>query len=251
LKQYVRAEDIVIHLYDRVEYGLYKTTDTTHIKATINEFNNVKCYNNCYAYGIQIRSRGSDCREYKKSDEIISPDHIKNSKNNLANIWHKSNGRTWAKINVFSDVLQIFNNILTNKCLVKSNKKIRYGLVNTYFNINLGPHGEKLLENVVFSSITCRKVYQHELIKRQSIINVGGKDSYEEHIRFVPVANFYSTAIATCGFDYNNLPYKVKEINKKALTPEEAELCSKEDFSSIQRLEMIDLHPSRLCLSRN
>jgi hypothetical protein len=58
LKQYVRAEDIVIHLYDRVEYGLYKTTDTTHIKATINEFNNVKCYNNCYAYGIQIRSRG-------------------------------------------------------------------------------------------------------------------------------------------------------------------------------------------------
>jgi hypothetical protein len=252
---------------NRINLGHYTMIDIVNLNKKIETLLNPQCYKKCIVHGIEMTSRRPECRENKpavifecrnwgrqrSSRERMQPYKNSNPVNDLNENWQNDlDASSWAKLRILLSYENLVNYV-TKKVTHLDQESLAFGQCNFFFSLDLSDLGEKLLKNIVFASVTARKPYVHKAIKHHFIVyakpeyldNGTVRFSYDPKVSFIPVDNFFSTAVAICGFDKDFKPFvndKLNHLEKKQV--------SNKDTNELYYLHLLDLHPSRKNIRR-
>lgn len=210
-------------------------------------------------YGIKFKSRGIEyCettepvlvrRKYgsEQSYDVYFPSK---EVNDLAIKWKESKS-TWAKIRIFNDfdsLKRIFHN-----SYVDSIESVRYVQNNYFFSMNMKKWGETLIDNRLFANVSARFVKENRIHCVEKIDNNQQIPLYDSVNSFVPLSNYYSTAVAFCAFGKSKngiiMPCYNKISKDNFFHGKEKYFCD-DDKLKAEHLYMIDVHPERRCIRK-
>jgi hypothetical protein len=255
----------------RIERGLVAKEDLANLKEKLESLFHIEYYDKFLVYGIIFSTRTPECREREESKVLecshwgrqtsrLPPYEVTNDYNKLPEHWQdEKHFSSWAKFSTqykFED--------LVNDCDSSNNDKnyparsdVRYGQVNMFFDIDFSSFSDELATKVTFASMTARIPVKHEILSRHYKIFAkpgylqNGKTihSYDPKVFFVPVGDFYSTAVAICGFDKDKKPLLTMKGNLPWFC--RANDLYNQSSKDLYYLHMLDLHPNRSSIRRN
>jgi hypothetical protein len=220
----------------------------------------VPVYRKAVVYGIKFKSRGIEYCETKEpvlvklnygSEQSYRVYFPSKEVNNLAIKWKESKS-SWAKIRVFKDFASLKKS-LKNGPRVGAIESVRYVQNNYFFSMNMTEWGEKLVDNILFASVSARFVKENRVYCVEKVESGQQIRLYDSMNAFVPLSNYFSTAVAFCAFGKSKngeiLPCYNKISKDTFLKGKEKYLCDSNELKA-EHLYMIDVHPERRCIRK-
>jgi hypothetical protein len=220
-------------------------------------------YRKALIYGLRFKSRGLDYAEEARptlverrygSSQTYGVYLPSNEHNDIKSNWnHTITKNTWAKLRIPFDLGYLKAAVLKTS-RPRLSESFRYAQNNYFFDLQMKTFGENFIENVLFSNVTARYVKEGKVSCKVIEENSLQLKMYDAKNTFVPLSNYFSTAVAYCAFgqsnDKNYKPYWSKTFwDSKFCQGKEKYFCEIENQP--EYLYMIDIHPERRCIHRN
>jgi hypothetical protein len=242
--------------YDHLVHRLLDKDDKYYfaylkdIDRVINQLRYLKTYRFASIKGIRVKSRGRDYCETKQPNRVAKrygaeqnyDVFLPSNKLNLLNKCWMNRESTWSKIRDTMNILQMTKIINGKTSQIK--ETVRYAQ-NNYFCCLSKVEKEGYLDFTLFANVTSWHVLDNKVYCKDTINNKNLQiNLYDIHNVFVPLSNYFSTAVAFCSFGQDNKPYNI-QLSKDNFYLENKEFFCQNLQKEADYLYMIDVHPER------